>query len=332
MMNQKQAETNPPRGVMATIAAGFDLVTKHWGILLLPILLDLFYWLGPRLTLTSLLEQGIAFWQEQAAAMEMTGVDFAMFTEVAPRINLFASLSVPFVGVPAFMAGFMPEESLLATRFIELTSGGMVFVLFVGLNLVGLLLTAVYYHSVSIAIGDREVSLANFIPRVGRSWFLLIAFGLALLLAMFIMYIPLAIISAVAALLSPVLAVMVLFMVPVLLGWLLIYFFFTPQGIVLSGRSLWSAMLESMMMVQQHLSAALTFILAVILIGQLLDWLLLMATDGSWFTIVSILAHAFVSTALVAASFIFYQERLAIVLLVNHRLPIGRQPQNNETE
>ena len=37
-------------GIIDTLSAGFQTVNRHLYLLLVPILLDLFYWLGPRLT------------------------------------------------------------------------------------------------------------------------------------------------------------------------------------------------------------------------------------------------------------------------------------------
>jgi len=44
-----------------------------------------------------------------------------------------------------------------------------------------------------------------------------------------------------------------------------------------------------------------------------LDWLLLLAEDGGWFTAVSILGHGFVSTSLVVATFNFYRDRYILL-------------------
>lgn len=320
-MNQQVDQQEAPRGVMATIAAGFDLTTKHWGLLLLPVALDLFYWLGPRLSFDTVLRQVLTFWQEQTELAQVSGFDFSLLLEAAPQTNLFTSLSVPFLGVPAFVVGIIPENTPLAVNTIEIASMGVVFLFFLFLTVVGLLLTAVYYNLIALSLQQPTptITVGTFTIKTVRNWLQLLVFCFAILFMMFILYMPLTIISALASLLSPVLAMMILFIAPVLMGWLLIYFFFAPHGLILNGRSLWTAMIESMMLVQQNLTPTLSFILAIIIIGQLLDWLLLMANDGSWFMIVSIMAHAFVNTALVVASFIFYQERLARVVIVNSR-------------
>src|SRR5258706_6600126 len=44
----------PPPGVISSIKAGFDAISAHLTAILLPLLLDLFLWLRPRLRMDSL--------------------------------------------------------------------------------------------------------------------------------------------------------------------------------------------------------------------------------------------------------------------------------------
>ena len=50
------------------------------------------------------------------------------------------------------------------------------------------------------------------------------------------------------------------------------------------------------------------FLLAAILIAQGLDLLWIAAPADSWLTLVGVTGHAFIYTALIAASFIYYQK------------------------
>ena len=58
MQEQEQKSTSP--GVWSALAAGFDLTAKHPWLLLLPILVDIFIWLGPRLRFQEIIEQLVA--------------------------------------------------------------------------------------------------------------------------------------------------------------------------------------------------------------------------------------------------------------------------------
>ncbi len=310
---QSKEELAPVPGVLATIAAGFDVTTKHFWLTLIPVLLDSFFWLGPRLSIRLLVERMAAFLQQEAAA---AGMNLDALLAFAPRTNLFTSLSVPLLGIPALMAGATPEKTPIVTTVVELESTWLMLLLFVLFSLIGLLLTAVYFgltaHAVRRQDGDGgKLDVAGFLQQVGRTWLQLVGLVISFIVVAFIVYTPLMIVGALVSLLSQGLASIIILMGPVILMWLLIYLSFTPHGMVLNGRSLWRAMIESLQIIRRYMLPAMGLLLMLILIGQALDWVLLLADEGAWLTWVSIWGHAFVSTALLAATFIFYRDRHA---------------------
>ena len=54
MYPQNFEEFPPPPGIMGSLRAGFDAVSRHVGLILLPLVLDLLLWLGPRLSVSGL--------------------------------------------------------------------------------------------------------------------------------------------------------------------------------------------------------------------------------------------------------------------------------------
>ncbi len=312
-MMESNKKTVPIPGVLATIAAGFDVTAKHFWLTLIPVLLDSFFWLGPRLSFRLLVERLAAFLQPQAA---LAGMDVGVLLDIAPRTNLFTSLSVPLLGVPAFMAGLTPEKTPLTTTATELDSAWLLLLLFVVFNVVGLLLTAVYYTQTAYVVqrqdGDR-LDTAVFLRRCGRLWLQLVGLVATFFVMSAMIYVPLAIVSAIISFLSQGLASVVILIGPIVLIWMVIYLIFTPHGLAVNGRPLGRAMIESMHLVRFAMLPTLTLLLLLFLIGQALDWALVLADDGSWLTWVSIWGHAFISTSLLAATFIFYRDRYAVL-------------------
>ena len=310
-MMQSKEELAPVPGVLATIAAGFDVTAKHFWLTLIPVLLDSFFWLGPRLSIRLLVERMVALLQQEAAA---AGMNLDALLAFAPRTNLFTSLSVPLLGIPVLMVGATPEKTPIATTVVELESTWLTLALFVLFSLVGLLLTAVYFgltaHTVRRQDGEK-LHVVGFLQQVGRTWLQLVGLVISFIVIAIIVYTPLMIVGAIVSLLSQGLASIVILMGPVILMWLLIYLSFTPHGMVLNGRSLWRAMIESFQIIRRYMLPAMGLLLMLILIGQALDWVLLLVDEGAWLTWVSIWGHAFVSTALLAATFIFYRDRHA---------------------
>ncbi len=315
-MMQKQEKSTTLPGVFATLAAGFDLTAKHLWLLILPILLDIFYWLGPRLSYQQLIERMAAFWLEQpefAEIAELTQFS-TLLLEIAPRTNLFTMLTVPLIGVPALMTGGTPESTPLIPTIQQIDGwGGWLGLLLVFL-VVGMLLTAVYFTTIAYALkkqnGDAVVIGFNaWGQRVGKYWLRLIGLALLFLLNLFIIYIPLIFVATIFFLINPALGSLVAMAGPFLAMWIILFIFFAPFGIVLNGRPVWRSVVESFRLVQAYLVPTLTLFMLVFLIGTLLDWLLILVENGTWLALLNIVGHAFISTALVAALFIFYRDR-----------------------
>ena len=310
MIEENDGKASPLPGLRTTLSAGFELVTAHWWLVLLPVLLDAFLWLGPRLGSQSLLLETASLLKQEEALTQMA----TLMTEVAGETNLFSSLSIPLFGVPVLMASFVtPVQTPVRPVVFELSDPLSWAISFVMLSLVGLLLATVYYGSIAAAIragAHGRVSLQRLL-----GWLPIYALRLLLLALIFILaglaiYLPLIVMAAVVALLSPALASIVLAMGVGLFLWLLFYLSFSLHGILLNNRPVFAALLESLRLVQAYSGPALTLLLAIIVSRNLLSWLWLWADTGNWLTFVSIVGHAFVMTALVAATFVFYQDRV----------------------
>ncbi len=316
--DKKQQRALP--GVAATLAAGFDLTTRHLWLLLLPVMLDAFLWLGPRLSVRPLIMQRLQLWPQEPALAGMA----EQVMMLAPYTNLFTLLSIPLIGVPVLLVGPAPEKTPLAVSVTEVTSITTWLAYSVLFLLLGLLLTAVYYTLIARTVrtnarhampaqGEAGASQPTTTPiplvvHAWRTWVFLLVVGIALVFAFVLLYIPLSLVAVVASLLSPLLGTLVLLSGLVLLVWLILFAFFLPQSVALYGRLPHHALRESVQLIRRHGSSAMGLILVVILVNRLLAQFLWWMEDGTWITAVSILAHAFVSTSLLMATFIFYRD------------------------
>ena len=322
-MMQKKERITPLPGIWQTIAAGFDFTSKHLWLILLPVLLDSFFWLGPRLSGRLIIERFVSLLPTDQALLDLNSQLLVM----APRTNLFTSLSVPLLGIPALMVGATPEKTPLPTQIVELDSVAAWMGLFLLFSLLGLLLTAVYYtliaHSLQ-RVGDPRVSLSGraLVGRMATVWLRLIGLSVVVVIMGLALYIPLLPISLVLGFISTVLAALVLFLGPVIMMWVVIYLFFVPFGLAWHGRSLFQTAVESLQLVRLHIIPTLGLLLALLIIRNLLSMVLLIADDGSWLTLAGMVGHAFVMTSLVAATFIFYRDRYQVLFA-----DVSQQPQ-----
>ncbi|MBK9051106.1 MAG: hypothetical protein IPL78_09370 [Chloroflexi bacterium] len=301
--------------VWDTLKAGLDLTTKHLWLIIIPVLLDSFYWLGPRVSIRPLLEAFLSLMVQQAAATNQPAATIqtlnSMAEQWASAVNLLTTITIPLIGVPALMSGLTPEKTPISSSIIEIDNlGGVVllFTLFLG---VGLVLSAIYYGLIAQAVRAESARLDWWWREWPRALFKLIALVFLVLTMGLMASFPFFCLSMFAALFSINLATLIWFVGAMPLMALILYGFFAPHGVLLQARPVLAAWRESLGLMRQHLAPALGLLLVIYLVGNGLTILWQIADDGSWLTLVSIVGHGFVSTALAAATFIFYRDRYA---------------------
>ncbi len=315
MTNEKNETPIPPR-IMPTLAAGFDLVSKHLWLLVIPVALDAFLWLGTRLGAQVFMDEMIAFWQQEEALVSIEPEIIEQIAALTTRTNLFATLSIPVIGVPTFMAGITPEITPIETAVLEVSSNAAVVLSIILLSVVGLFITAVYYNLIAHALrrnmGD-DMPIPALLARIGRSWLLLLLLGVLMAIGLFIIYIPMILLATGLAAINPILGVAAAVFAPVLLLSILLQFIFVPHGLILHGRPLVNAMVESSLIIRKNLMGCITLLFTIVLINYLMSSIMLLADNGSWLTGASIIGYAFVGTAMITAVFIFYHDRFTLL-------------------
>jgi hypothetical protein len=93
--------------------------------------------------------------------------------------------------------------------------------------------------------------------------------------------------------------------------WFLIPLIFSPHGIYTRQQNAVTSMLTSVRLVRYFMPNVSLFILIAFLLSQGLNRLWLVPPADSWLMLIGIVGHAFISTALLAASFIFYRNASA---------------------
>ena len=320
---QKQGQTTTLPGVFSTLSAGFELTTRYLWLMIIPAVLDLFLWIGPRLSFRALIENLIATSAAQLPT-DVLSLDVGALTEAAGRVNHFVYLSVSLLGVPALMAGPMPDKTPITPAIIDGGGLGAWFGWLVVFTLGGLLLTALFYNLIAYAMRRSlatattaalpPLGLGRFLRRTLHTWLRLVALLALAVVLILVITIPVALLAGFVALLSQAIAVFVLFGAVVLIMWLLMFLSYTPQGMLLNPRRFPFAIADSVRLFQRNLPAALGLLAVVVLARQLLRYVLLTADSGTWVTMINILAHAYIATALTVALFIFYRDRFVAYL------------------
>jgi hypothetical protein len=312
-MAQKQDRSTTLPGVFATLSAGFELTTRYLWLMVIPALLDLFLWIGPRLSFRPLIESLFAQLPVEAMLIDPG----PLLAEAVPRLNHFTYLGVPLLGVPALMTGLTPEQTPIQPAVVERAGWGEWFGYLLLFTVIGLLLAAVFYSFIAYALrrsgappGEAPgLTVGRFGRRIARTWLRLLVLTTVMGVLIMALLVPISLLAGFVALINQMLASVVLLGALIVILWVVLFFGYTPQGMTLNPRGFLSALGDSIRLFQKNLPASLGLLFVVVLARQLLSNILLSADSGTWVTVINILAHAYISTALVVALFIFYRDR-----------------------
>lgn len=303
----KKDPPQPPIGPIAALVQGFEVVSAQPVLILPPLLLDLFLWLGPRLSVRTL-----------AARLDTNNLSLGPWMDVAglqkafETLNLFAALSTTPLGVPSLLSirwALTPQTPLGPALIWDLSSGLVISGVGLLLMLGGLWLGALYMGSIALQVRETRLPLGTWLREVWGQWVQLGLLALVLLGLLLLLGLPLAIVTMVAFIFGPFVGVVVLLTGTTCLTWVFFYALYAPHSILLQRHNVFQALWESAQLVQVSLPTTATLVLLVIVISQGLDWLWNIPEDSSWMLLVGIGGHALVSTALLAATFVFYQDQ-----------------------
>jgi hypothetical protein len=314
MINKRDNSSSLP-GLGETLKLGFEFTSRRMWLLVLPIVVDVFFWLGPRLSLGNLAQEWITWWQAQldvlgsaeTAALVQPEL-FDQVVDITTQFNLMSQLSVPFLGIPTLMGGIVPEKTPIMPQVTQIATASSLLNILLVISIAGLIVSGIYFGLIAYAVrgdGDRH----RFGRKLPKQTARLIGLAIALLLLIMILYIPVTLVSAVLALLSPALLSAAVLVTIVAIFWLLLFLGFTLPGLFIDDLPILKSVRNSVRFVRFHMNTALPLLILIYIINSVMSLVWLSADNGSWLTFVSIFGHAFVSTALVVATFIFYRDR-----------------------
>jgi len=303
--------TSAPPSLMKSLMAGFDVVSKHISLIVFSVALDLLLWFGPQVHLVRLFEPVL---EEAASIPEMRSAgSIDLLRAGAERLNLISVMRSFPVGIPSLMAGRSPVDTPLAQNPVSLDLASFWFAagLWGVLILMGVGVGTLYFSMVAqAALFDRldlRQALADW-PRNFGHVLMLTAFWFVLI-ALFML--PLSCLLSILLLFGMGVAQFPLLIALFLGGiiiWLLIPLFFSPHGIFASGRPMWESILQGIRLSRSTFSTTGFLILAVIVFGEGMNILWNTPAEDSWFLLVGIFGHAFITAGLLSATFVYYRD------------------------
>lgn len=305
-----------PPALFRTLVAGFDTITNHISLILFPIGLDLLIWLGPRFRLKELIEplvrdlvdQSLSVAPDMETAQMLKSAE-ELWTLAAEHFNLLAALRSYPVGIPSLMTSILPLEAPFGRpAFLEFNSLLSSLGIFILLTLIGLVAGTLFFHSVAQAAISNEIRWGQ----VLRDWPWLSLQVIGLALGWFVLLaavsVPAACVISFAALGSVAVGQCVVLLYTGFLIWILFPLLFSAHGIFVNRQKVWPSIKQGIHITRLTLPTTSLFFLSVILLTQGLDMLWRIPSENSWLMLLGLVGHAFVTTGLLSASFIYYYD------------------------
>jgi hypothetical protein len=296
----------PQPGAVNALVGGFNAVASNVAVILFPAALDVFLWFGPRLKADALLApmmQILPDIQAQAPA-DQVKLFTQMLTDFNNGFNLFSVFRTFPMGVFSLMSVSLSTKSPLGERAaLDVPSFLVAFAFILLITFFGWLAGSLYFRSVSRVALKLEKG-----PGIFRAllhgvllsgiWMLLLLFAnLPFLILLWLL-------TLVDGLVRTILIVLLAFPV----SWVVLAVFFSFYGIFANGQNALTSFVSSVRMLRYGLPPLGWFCMLALVTNQLMDLLWHTPPPESWMMGVGIFGHAFVSTGLLAASFIYYRD------------------------
>ena len=303
----------PPPGVVGSLRAGFDAIASNLTVILIPLALDLFLWLGPRLHVDRLFQPIFAEMSRYARYSGFPSADLktlqensALILEQLQEFNLLSALRTFPIGVFSLMSGAMPNQTPLGVpSIIQIDSVFTLFGWIFLLTFMGWMCGGLFFRWVSLVVIDPAHPVGN---HVGQSILQTMLMSVLYFVLGITLGTPLLIVLTLIMAASPLLAQGLLLVLGLLSMWLVVPVFFSPHGIFLRRQNAFSSIYSSLRMARFTMPTSSLFVLSVLLIAYGLNFLWNIPSSASWMALVGIAGHAFVTTSLLAASFIYYRD------------------------
>jgi len=315
----------PPPGVIGSLKAGFDAVSTHLTAILLPLGLDLLLWLGPRLSVKeyyqSILPQVTESWQALgfSAAQIQSAVDgYKAQVGQLDSLNLLALLRTFPIGITSLLSGPAPALTPWGQpQVLQIGPLQNIFFLFIVVVLLGWIGGAIYFRWVASLVVPDGFSIQ------GRALWQSLGLSILAAGALLVIGLPIFLIVYVLNVISPVIGQGVLLFLGFLSMWLVVPLFFAGHGIFMRSQNALASILSGVRMARFSLPNSSLFVLSVLFISIGLNYVWNIPEPDSWMLLVGIIGHAFITTALLAASFIYYRDMTTWLQTVFERLQSG---------
>ena len=289
--------------------------------MIIPLVLDLFLWVGPRLQASALYAQFQPNFTSISAGLDADGKlavqDMSSIVQdFLTHYNLFSWMSVTLVGVPAVNTTIDASAPLVtgtSPQSLPVADVGTYLGVSAVLTGLGLILGGLFWTMLTVSVRGEPFDLTQWLRNglsVGRQLIVLTLLALIMVLvAMFPLSFIMALLSAVSLGLASFLPAL---MITAIL-WIVFYLAFTVHGLALYHLPLSRALRISALIARVFFASTLGLVTLSLLIYAGLGVIWDQFPPDSWLRIIAMVGNAFIAAGLASASLIYYHNRSTIL-------------------
>lgn len=301
-------------GVIDSLSAGLNLVAQRVWVIAIPVLLDLWYWRGPQLSIAPLfrqIEEALA--RSVPAAMPDAPININMLNELldtlGQQFNLFSLLSASLpslLGIPSLMAVGSSDHASI----IEVHSWLALIGLAATLMLAGLAIGCLYLTLIGQGLVQQSADGWALFRQAGAMWLRVLGFVLLIIFFALSLAVPFSLLVGLLSFVSSAAASFLVGVFYMSIIWLGLYLYFVVYAIMINRVGPFRAIWNSANVVARNFWSALGLVILIVVLsrGLSLVWQRLGAVHPIG-TLIGIAGHAFIGSGLVAASLVFYRDR-----------------------
>jgi hypothetical protein len=303
-----------PPNMIASLRAGFNAIANQIVVIMLPIAVDLLLWLGPHIQIKTLVNE---YLDRMAASSQVNSIQngglisssMDMMRTVASHFNLLSLMRTIPIGIPSLMASRLPIEIPSGTPIIvDLANPIFVFSLTIGLLVTGLIAGSFYYDLVFQVSINSKIELKKVVKNWLWSSLQILSLALAFLIIFILISVPSSCVISLIAIIGIPLGQFAFFLYFGVLLWLAFPLLFSAHGIFVNHNNALVSVQRSMVLTRMTLPTTSLFFISILAISAGLDILWRVPPETSWLTLIGVGGHAFITSALLAASFFYYRD------------------------
>lgn len=321
-------KVQPRFGVIDSLSLGFRMVAVRPWLLILPVLLDLALWFGPRISVRPLVDRFLPLLQLPSGMPEdiqqMVALSREMLEQIGEHWNLLSLLARGVVSLPSFVADqIVPATAASPPAAVEIASGAAALGWGLLVGLAGTLLGGLYLALIAGQLrrllpekADQAYEATagrSFLQRLGMTWLRLILLALLLLGGALLIIVPISLLAGLLSLINPTFALSSMSLLSLVSGslvlWIGFVLYFVTDAIVLDEVGILQAIWRSANVVWRNLWPTLGLILLSYVIGAGFTFIWDRIASSTWGTALGILGTAYIGAGLTAAALALYADR-----------------------